>query len=264
MGECYFKKREVHPHKCDYWLNPKIGELKSFLLRVHMICYLYVEALFLKESCNTYIICVDEKTGIQALSRIAPDLPPVPGKTRKKEFGYVRNGTTTLLAARSVHDGKVIHHQFSDTHKEHDFVSFVQQCVRKLPQDAKIILIADQFSTHLSESVVKWVSEQIGEKQDLGIKWKKGILKSKISRRLYLEKPDHRIQFFYTPPHCSWLNQIENWFGQLSRQTLRNADFQSVKELKNRIENYIQYFNHLLAHPMKWTKNMKILSKLNS
>lgn len=236
----------------DYWLEPNIQNIKEFALRLSMICWLYQNAKWLKETEQVHVICLDEKTGIQAIERKFLNPVSVAGIPRKAEFEYKRNGTVDLLAAREVADAQIIHYQNSATHNSKDFVQLLQGIKKELPEKASVVFIADQYCTHLSEEVVCWVAQEIGFKEDLGKKGCKGILQSKESRRLFLEKSDHQIQFFFTPKHCSWMNQIENWFSLLTRHALKNASFESVKELEERIIQYIGYYNKYLAKPMNW------------
>jgi len=99
---------------------------------------------------------------------------------------------------------------------------------------------------------VRWVAHQIDYKGELGTKEYKGTLKSQASRQAFLENPEHRIFFVYTPKHCSWLNPIENWFGKLQRHRIKNGNFISVADLESKIESYIHFYNKVLAKPYKW------------
>ena len=111
----------------------------------------------------------------------------------------------------------------------------------------------DQLNTHKSESLVLLVAEVCGIDCDLGVKGKQGILKSQASRQAFLQDESHRIRFVYTPKHTSWLNQIELWFSILVRRLLKRGNFSSVKELRERILAFIDYFNQTMAKPFKWT-----------
>lgn len=102
---------------------------------------------------------------------------------------------------------------------------------------------------------MKWIAQTLGDTQQLGKKGRDGILKSQKSRMEYLENKNHNIRFLYTPKHCSWMNQIENWFGLLQRKVINNGEFESVNELENDIENFIQYYNSYLAKPFNWKFN---------
>jgi len=118
----------------------------------------------------------------------------------------------------------------------------------------------DCLNTHQSESLVRLVAEKEGLDIDLGIKGTSGILQSMKSRAIFLSDPTHQIVFHYTPKHSSWLNQIEIWFSILVRKLLKRASFTSQYDLKNRILNFINYFNQTMAKPFKWTYKGKVLA----
>lgn len=198
------------------------------------------------------MISVDEKTGIQALQRIAPDQGMQADKPRRLEYEYNRNGTTCLMAGINVADGNLISHRIHPTRKEDDFLAFIQQTVAHIPTNHQIVFLADQLNTHQSESLVKWIAQQIGDKQDLGIKGKNGILASMKTRKVFLEDSTHRIRFVFTPKHCSWLNPIENWFAKLQRHVIKYGNFTSVNELEIKIDNYIDFYNLCARKPLKW------------
>ena len=193
---------------------------------------------------------MDEKTGIQALFR--KEAPMKKGRGKRQEYEYKRNGTTTLIAAQDVSSGKMIHTHLGPTRKEYDFLKFCQQVVTLFPKEDEILFLADQLNIHKSASLVQWIANEIGFKEDLGIKEKKGILKSMESRMAFLEKEEHKIRFVFTPKHCSWLNPIENWFGKLQRHVITGGIFSSVKELENKIRDYIKYYNRCMLKPLKW------------
>ena len=114
------------------------------------------------------------------------------------------------------------------------------------------IFVADNLNTHVSESLVLSVAEMLGiDSERLGRKEKYGVLKSMSSRKEFLEDASHRIRFVYTPNHCSWLNQIEVWFGILSRRVLHRGSFASVDILNTKIRTYIEFYNQT-AKPMNW------------
>ena len=201
---------------------------------------------------GTHVVSVDEKTGIQALERKHPTRPTKPGLEERREFEYIRHGTQTLIANFEVALGKILLPTIGDTRTEEDFLHHIR-CTVELDPEAEWIFLVDQLNTHMSESLVRFVAQQCSITDDLGIKGKSGILHSKATRKDFLEDPTHRIRFLYTPKHTSWLNQIEIWFSILVRRLLKRASFTSKQELRQRILDFIDYFNRVLAKPFKWT-----------
>ena len=191
-------------------------------------------------------------TGIQALERIAPTLPPRPGWVERREFEYVRHGTQSLIADLDVATGEVLAPSIADTRTEQDFAQHITQTVRTDPE-AEWIFITDQLNTHQSETLVRLVAEHCAIPDDLGIKGEYGILQSMPSRAAFLQDPTHRVRFVYTPKHSSWLNQIELWYSILVRRLLKRASFTSTQDLRQRIVDFIAYFNQTMAKPFRWT-----------
>jgi hypothetical protein len=220
--------------------------------RSEKICETYLNAPTLAAADQpTYTMSLDEKTGIQALERAAPDLPMKPGSCAKREYEYIRHGTLCLLASMCVVTGKIFP-WLNETRTEDDFVYFVWQ-ILTADSSAKWIFVADNLNTHCSESLVRLVAELCGIEDDFGVKGKSGVLKSMESRAAFLSDESHRIRFVYTPKHCSWLNQIEIWFGILCRRLLNRSSFKSKEEMQKRILSFIDYFNETLAKPFRWT-----------
>jgi transposase-like protein len=202
---------------------------------------------------NTHVISLDEKTAIQAIQRYSDRAPQSKGWCKRVEFEYTRHGTTTLIAAINVENGKLLSQHLGQTRDEKDFADFTKKVVSQLPEMDKVVLISDQLNTHLSATLVEWIAqEEDFSLSELGIKGHSGILKNMQTRMAFLENPSHRIRFIYTPKHCSWINPIENWFAKLQRHVIRNGNFSSVKELENKILDYGGFYNACLAKPLKW------------
>lgn len=222
------------------------------------VCDLYASAVALKAE-GVRLVCSDEKTGIQALERAAPTKTVQPGLSERREFEYVRHGTTCLTANFEVATGEVIAPTLAPTRNEADFAGHVQKTIATDP-DARWIFIVDNLSTHTTETLVRLVAEIEQLDVDLGKKYKHGLLKSVESRRAFLTDTTHRIRFVYTPKHCSWLNQVEIWFSILARRVLKRSSFTTTTEANNAILAFIAYFNSVLAKPFRWTYTGRALA----
>lgn len=195
----------------------------------------------------------DEKTGIQARARIAPDKPTRANEPRKLEYEYERNGTQTLIASFDVVTGQIIEPYLNQTRTEADFAAHIKAVIETDPE-AEWTFICDQLNTHKSETLVRLVADLCGLSDlDLGKKGRSGILQSMPTRMAFLEAPSHRIRFVYTPKHASWLNQIESWFSFLTRRMLKNNSFSSVADLQTRILDFIDLYSRLWAKPINWS-----------
>ncbi len=164
------------------------------------------------------------------------------------------------MPTRDVVTGQVIHPSCGDSRTEQDFAQNIRQLLESDPDANKWNLILDCLNTHQSESLVRLVAELEELNIDLGVKGESGILKSMQTRAAFLSDPTHRIVFHYTPKHSSWLNQIEIWFSILVRKLLKRGNLTSTIELKNRILDFIDYFNRTMAKPFKWTYKGKVLA----
>ena len=217
------------------------------------VCETYREAPKRLENEGIHTVCVDEKTGIQALERKAPTKPMRPGPVEKTEFEYIRHGTQTLIANFEVATGEVIAPTVQQTRGEKDFAKHLERTITTDPE-AEWVFVADHLTTHCSATLVLLVAALCAiPVETLGEKGKSGVLKSVPTRKAFLMDASHRVRFVYVPKHTSWLNQVEIWFGILSRRVIRRGSFRSKEDLRDRILKFIDYFNRTMAKPYKWT-----------
>lgn len=216
-----------------------------------LICELHGKA---KEQYakGIHIVSVDEKPGIQALERDGKTLPTQPDKVERREFNYIRHGTQVLIGNIHLGTGQLITPTLADTRTEEDFVRHIERMIQTDP-DALWVILCDQLNTHKSETLVRLIAKAIGDDQALGEKGKSGILQNMQTRQAYLSDSSHRIHFVYTPKHCSWLNSIEVWFSILGKHVLNRGNFTSIQDLKQKIEQYIVYYNKRLAKAWNWS-----------
>lgn len=253
-------RMKIRPHRIKYWLFSKDKKRDPrFDERVASLCDAYRDAIPLYEQEGVHTICLDEMTGIQALERIAPDLAVAPGLTARLEYEYIRNGTTGLFGNLHVATGKIWCPMLRETRTEEDTLENLDNVIQQDPT-ARFRLVMDNLNTHVSESFVRYIAYLIGYEEDLGKKGVRGILKSVASRCEFLTDPTHRVQLIFTPRHCSWLNQIEIWFGTLGRKVTRRMSFDSVESLSKMILQFIDYYNANLAHPYNWTYTGRVLA----
>lgn len=247
------EEADLKPHRSRYWLNAKEKDTdpEGFARAAADVCAAYLGAPD-AHMRGEHVICTDEKTGMQALSRIARTKPTAPGRVELQEFEYRRHGTLCLTANFEVATGEICSYTISPTRTVVEFADHLERTVADDP-DGRWTFVADHLNTHLSPFLVQQVARWCGITDDLGEAGKRGVLQSRASREAFLSDPTHRIRFIYTPRHCSWLNQVEIWFSVLVRRLLKRGDFRSLDELRERIVAFIKYFNAALAHPYAWT-----------
>ncbi|MGI8881436.1 MAG: IS630 family transposase [Jatrophihabitans sp.] len=191
-----------------------------------------VVGLYLAPPENAIVLCVDEKSQIQALDRTAPMLPMQPGLPERRTHDYVRHGTTTLFAALEIATGTVTA-SCQPRHRHQEFLRFLKQVARAYP-DRELHLVMDNYAAHKRIEVRDWLAA------------------------------NPRVTVHFTPTSGSWLNLVEVWFGIIERQAIRRGTFRSVKELNARIRAFIDNWNDDRAHPFVWTKTAdQILAKAN-
>ena len=181
-----------------------------------------VVGLYLAPPANAVVVCIDEKSQIQALDRTAPMLPIAPGLPERRTHDYKRAGTTTLFAALEVATGRITADACFDRHRHQEFLAFLKQVAKAHPR-VKLHVICDNYATHKTPEVTAW-----------------------------LEK-NPRITLHFTPTSGSWLNMVEIFFGIITRQAIRRGSFRSVHELTAVIRRFIDAYNDR-AQPFVWTK----------
>lgn len=189
---------------------------------------------------------------MQALERLHPNKPMRPGQPEKREFEYRRHGTRTLIASLEVATGRILAPILGATRKKEDFIAHVAGLIAT-DAGAEWVIVADNLDTHRSHALVDWIAEQLHLQNEVAELRQQQKLKTKALRAAFLAAPAHRIRFVYTPKHCSWLNQIELWFGTLARTILRRGSFASVDALACAVLAFIRYYNELKARPYNWT-----------
>jgi len=204
----------LQPHRVETF---KLSPDPQFIEKVRDIVGLY-----LKPPDKALVLCVDEKSQIQALDRTQPILPLAPGVPQRQTHDYRRHGTTSLFAALDVASGKVI----GETHRRHrsiDFKAFLECIDREVPDDLEVQLVLDNSSIHKTPLVHRWL----------------------------LRHP--RFQLHFTPTYSSWINQVERWFALLTDKHLRRGTHTSTRQLEDAIRLYLATSNET-AKPFVWTK----------
>jgi transposase len=190
-----------------------------------------VVGLYLKPPDKAVVLCMDEKSQIQALDRTQPSLPMVKGRAGTMTHDYKRNGTTTLFAALDVATGKVFG-QCLPKHRHEEFLVFLRTIDANVPKGLAVHLILDNYATHKHPDVAKWLAKH------------------------------KRFHMHFTPTSSSWLNLVERWFRELTDKNIRRGSFPSVPDLITSIENYLRV-NNDYPKPLVWTATAEsILEKV--
>ena len=236
----------LQPHRTKEWMNRKKDP--AFEERATDVKNQVVFAT--SEDCpeDEAVVSFDEKTGMQAKERIAPDQPMRPNQPRRLEFEYKRHGTLVLLACLLVNTGMIMGEtriQRTNVITAEVLKMFFEQLFEKGYQ--KIHIIADQLNTHWSIDMVEVVATLC----NLPIPDAKEIQNGE-QRRAWLSQPDKSIVFHFTPKHTSWLNPIEIWFGVLVKKVLRRGSFSSQEDLAQKVQALIEYYNSKMARPYSY------------
>lgn len=205
---------ELKPHREQTW---KLSSDPLFIEKVRDVVGLYMNP-----PEHALVLCVDEKSQIQALNRTAPCLPILPTTPARRSHDYVRNGTCSLFAALDMATGKVI----SSVHRRHrhqEFLKFLKKIDAAVPAGLDVHLICDNYGTHKTPEIKKWL----------------------------IRHP--RFELHFTPTSSSWLNLVERWFGELTNRKLRRSAHASVKELEADIRAWADAWNDD-PRPFVWTK----------
>ena len=218
-----WKKYGVRPWKADTFKFSTDPELVAKVTDV--------VGLYLNPPENAIVLCVDEKSQIQALDRTQKVLPIQPGHNEQRTHDYVRHGTSTLFAALEIATGKVTG-LCKNRHRHQEFLAFLKHVARAYP-DQELHFVMDNYATHKRVEVRDWLAAH------------------------------PRVHFHFTPTSGSWLNLVEVWFGIIERQALRRGVFVSVKDLTGRIRAFINGWNKR-KHPFIWTKSPdQIIAKID-
>jgi transposase len=205
---------ELKPHLVDYW---KLSTDPHFVDKLYDVVGLYLDP-----PERALVLCVDEKSQVQALDRAAPVLPMMPADPQRQTHTYIRHGTTSLFAALDVASGKV----YSSLHRRHraaEFKRFLNQLDREVPAEHDVHLILDNYATHKTPEIRRWLARH------------------------------PRFHLHFTPTSSSWLNLVERFFAELTTRLLRRGVHRSVAELEADIRAWIDNWNDD-PKPYVWTK----------
>jgi transposase len=204
----------LQPHRQETW---KLSKDPQFIEKVHDICGLY-----LNPPERAVVLCVDEKSQIQALDRTAPTLPMLPGTPERATHDYERNGTTSLYAALNVQSGEVIG-SLHQRHRAREFLKFLKTIDHNVPAHLAVHLVIDNASSHKTPAVRRWLA---------------------VHPRFHLH---------FTPTSSSWINLVDRWFAELTTKLLRRGKHRSVRALNADIRNWIDSWDDN-PRPYVWTK----------
>jgi len=216
----FLRAMALKPHRVKYWLNPSDPDFDEKAAR---ICELYVEP-----PSGATVLSLDEKPGIQALRRTRINQPLRARKPLRIEYEYQRLGTRNLFAAFNVKTGNVIAWVTEDRATP-NVLAFLDHLVQ-LHRRGRLVIITDNISTRTGDSAKDWLQRH------------------------------PRVEFVFTPKHGSWLNQVEIWFGILTRAVLRHASFDSLNALTRAIVAFTRHWNNVIGHPFEWTYTGKVLA----
>lgn len=211
----------LKPHLQDTF---KLSTDPFFVEKVRDVVGLYVNP---PEQTRAIVLCVDEKSQVQALERTQPLLPLRPGQPERRTHDYVRHGTTSLFAALEVSTGKVIG-QCHRQHRHQEFLHFLKKIDACVPAGMDVHLVMDNYATHKTPKVEKW----------------------------FKARPRYHLHF--TPTSASWLNQVERWFAKITEERIRRGVFLSVKDLEKAIMDYIET-NNKDPKPFVWTASADLI-----
>jgi transposase len=208
------KQADLKPHKIEYWC----GQSRDPEFEQKMI---NIVGLYMSPPENAIVICVDEKTQIQALDRTQPELPLRSGNPRRQTATYKRNGTVSLIAALAVHTGEVTAKTITSNNAE-NFLKFLKGLDRKY-RNKKLHIIADNLSVHKHKDIKEWLEGK------------------------------RKIKLHFTPTYSSWLNQVEIWFNILTKDVVKGGIWNSSNQLADQLMEYVKTYNSTRAKPFQWT-----------
>jgi transposase len=218
----------LKPWRSHVWLGKKAPRDEEFIARTKNICDLYTRTL----SPHEVVLCVDEKTSIQPRPRLDATRPAQPDRPVQVEHEYERAGAVNLFAAFDTRTGKVYGKSYARKRMV-EFIDFLEFLNRTISSGVTLIhIICDNVSTHHGSKVRAWLAKH------------------------------PRFKFHFTPVHCSWMNQVEQWFSILQRKRLTIPNFSNLEELKAKIDLFVEQWN-AVAEPFKWTPRSfdKVLAK---